>query len=109
MSNSIAVATEIPIDHVFEAKFDAFHSRLTIISETQLQVEIISGMSAGLVEVVEYKSIGLGAGRFALSWQEVSRMTVVHIADFVEHRSHAHATLPDGTFLRFSGQISIPS
>jgi hypothetical protein len=108
MTQDIATATEIPVGHVFEIAFDAFQPRLTILSDDQLRIEVLGGMGAGMVEVVDYTASNLRPGLFALSWQEESRMTIVHVEDFAEGVSRAHVTLPDSTFMRFTGRISHP-
>jgi hypothetical protein len=106
MTSDIVTATELPVGHVFEIAFDAFQPRLTILSDNQLRIEILGGMSAGMVEVVDYTASNLRPGLFVISWQEESRMTIVHVEDFAEGLSRAHVTLPDSTFMRFTGQIS---
>lgn len=103
---TLATATQIPTGHSFEITYDAFRPRLTFISDTQLEFEILSGFGEGMTETVDYQAILLRPGLFAVSWQEKSNNTVVHVEDFAKGTVHAHITLADGTFMRMSGPIS---
>ncbi|BBH69942.1 hypothetical protein ACTI_66270 [Actinoplanes sp. OR16] len=101
----IAEATEIPAGYSFDIDFQLFQSRITFTSPTQLIFAILTGSQAGLSQTVDYQSIPLRPGLFAVSWQEPNHTTVVHLEDFAEGRVHANLTQPDGTFLRLSGTI----
>jgi hypothetical protein len=59
-----------------------------------------------MAEIVDYQAILLRPGLFPVSWQEVSKNTVVHVEDLAQGIVHAHITLADGTFLRMSGPIT---
>jgi hypothetical protein len=91
----------------YDVVFDAFTPRITFLSDTQLKVEIVSGVDNGMTEVVNYSKAELRPGLFSLSWQEKSKLTVVHVEDFRASTSHAYVTLPDGTFLHLTGSIIV--
>lgn len=100
-----AIATQIPVGLSFSIDFQIFQSRVTFESEKQLMFEILTGSAAGLTQTIDYQAITLRPGLFAVSWQEPSNATVVHIEDFSAGQVHANITQPDGTFLRLSGEI----
>ncbi len=101
----ITTATELPVGHIFEIAFGPFTPRLTFLSASELQFEIIAGAYLGMKEIVQYQVINLRPGLFVVSWQEKSKTTVVHIEDFTQGKVHAHITSPDGSFSRLTGDI----
>jgi hypothetical protein len=106
MNATITTATEIPIGFAFDAGYDEFQPRVTILSNTQLRFEILGGMMVGMVEVVDYTAVTIRPGLFVISWQEKSQTTVIQVADFAAGISRAYVTFPDSAFMRFTGPIS---
>ncbi len=89
-----------------DVSYPAFAVSLTLLSATRLKFEIKEGPFAR-TEVVEIQVIPLGNGIFAVSWQEKDGATVTNVQDHDRGLVHSFATLPDGTFLRMSGTITV--
>ncbi|MGN6827990.1 MoaF-related domain-containing protein [Paucibacter sp. M5-1] len=105
-ANSPARSTRYPIGLVFDAKFIEFSVRFTVLPRNKIQFHIDNGIYAQ-TEVVNMAATCIRPGIFLVSWTESSCATVVHVEDFIENRIHSHATLPDGTFLRMEGALSL--
>ena len=104
--SSAATATVYPVGSVFDVAFDEFQVRLTVLSESRLRFDIAEGPFAKSEEV-DIVATAIRPGVFLVSWVERSGATVVHVEDFAAGLLHSHATLPDGTFLRMQGPISV--
>jgi predicted SnoaL-like aldol condensation-catalyzing enzyme len=95
-----------PVGLTFTVALEPFSATLRLISESQLEFEIKDGPFARS-EIVDIEVTPLGAGLFAVSWQERSGATVTHVQDFDREFVHSHATLPDGRFMRMAGPMTI--
>ena len=103
--SSLAVAADLPVGHVFAIAFPEFTPRITILSTTELSIEIVAGDEIGTTMTVEYEIMTLRPGLFYLTWQEESKATVVHVEDFAGGKVHTAITYPDGQFQRMTGTI----
>ena len=95
-----------PVGLEMDVSYPAFQVSLTLLSDTQLQFEIKQGPYTR-TEVVDVQVVSLGAGLFAVSWQEKDGATVMNVQDYDRGVVHSFATLPDGQFLRMTGTTTI--
>jgi hypothetical protein len=94
---------------VLEIGFPTFTPRITIHSEHELTVEVITGDNAGFVDTVEYEAVALRDGLAVLSWQEHIGSTIVHVLDFTSGTAYTAITPATGGFMRLTGQIDVKS
>jgi hypothetical protein len=57
-------------------------------------------------ETITYEAIQIRDQVFAVSWQEMDKMTVVHIEDFEKGIVNTHITAPDGGFFKMQGTLT---
>lgn len=107
--SQLARATEFPVGAVFDILFPQFTPRLTILSSTELEFEIIAGAYFGMKERVLYQAVMLRPGLFMVTWQEKSNTTVVHLEDFARRKAHTNVTFSDSRFVRMTGDIRMYS
>jgi predicted SnoaL-like aldol condensation-catalyzing enzyme len=98
--------TRFPVGLEMDVSYPAFQVSLTLLSDTQLQFEIEEGPHTR-TEVVDIEVVSLGAGLFAVSWQERDGATVMNVQDYDRGVVHSYATMPDGQFLRMTGTTTI--
>jgi predicted SnoaL-like aldol condensation-catalyzing enzyme len=98
--------SKYPVGLVFDVTYPMFKVTLTLLSESGLKFHIASGPHARTEEVA-IEVVDLSDNRFAVSWQEKDKATVVNIQDFDALEVHSYATLPDGTLLRNKGAMTI--
>lgn len=97
---------QFPVGLAMDVSFPHFQVSLTLLSVTQLKFEIKDGPFAR-TEIVDIQVVPLGNSTFAVSWQEKDGATVVNIQDYDRLAVQSFATLPDGTFLRMAGNITV--
>lgn len=102
----LSALTAYPVGLTFDAAYEAFSVRQTVLSEGTLQFSIPEGPFAR-TETVAFVADAIRPGVFLVSWQERSGATVIHVEDLVKRVVHSHATLPDGTFLRMKAPIQL--
>ena len=95
-----------PVGLEMDVAYPAFQVSLTLLSKEQLSFEIKDGPFAR-TETVDIQVVPLGNGIFAVSWQEQSGATVTNVQDYDRGLVFSFATLPDGQFLRMTGQMAI--
>lgn len=95
-----------PIGLEMDVAYSEFQVSLTLLSATQLKFEIKDGPFAR-TEIVAIHVVPLGNGMFAVSWQESSGASVVNVQDYDRRVVHSYATLPDGSFMRMEGPITV--
>jgi hypothetical protein len=98
-------ASKLRVGQVLEITFPRFIPRITLKSERELIVEILSGDSAGFTDTVEYETIAVRDGLLVLSWHIGS--TVVHMLDLIAKQTHTFVTPAKGGFMRLNGQIEL--
>jgi hypothetical protein len=92
---------------VFEISFPAFTPRITIHSEHELTVRIVSGDNEGFADTVEYQAIAVRDGLVILSWREHMGSTIMHVLDFISGEAYTAVTAAKGEFMRLRGRIEI--
>jgi predicted SnoaL-like aldol condensation-catalyzing enzyme len=95
-----------PVGLAMDVSYPNFHVSLTLLSITQLRLEIKEGPFAR-TETVDIEVAPIGNSIFAVSWQEQNGATVTNIQDYDRSLVHSFATLPDGQFLRMTGTMAI--
>ncbi len=95
-----------PVGQAMDVTYPDFKVSLTLHSNTQMTFEIKDGPFA-ITETVDIQVTPLGNSIFAISWQEKNGATVVNVQDYDRGVVQSFATLPDGKFLRMSGQIVV--
>jgi hypothetical protein len=90
------------IGQIYEANFDGAILNLRYESEAVLTV---TDQAKGTSETVRMSTTEIRAGIYMISWQETSKTTVVHVADFENGIVYANITQSDGTFLRLKGTL----
>ena len=90
---------------VFDVVLDPFTARLTTLADYHIRFQIAEGPLAH-IETVKIAVKTIRGGIFAVSWQEASGATIVHVEDFGRGFVHSHATLPNGPFLRMEGRCT---
>ncbi len=98
-------ASKLHVGQVLEITFPSFTPRITIKSERQLTVEIVSGDNAGFTDTVEHEAITIRDGLVILSWQEHIGSTVVSALDLIANQAHTFVTPAKGEFMRSKGRI----
>jgi predicted alpha/beta hydrolase family esterase len=95
------------VGQVFEITFPRFTPRITIQSERELKVEILSGDNAGFTDTVEYEATTIRDGLVILSWKEHIGSTVVSAFDLTANQAHTFVTPAKGEFMRLTGPIKL--
>jgi hypothetical protein len=99
----------IGIGQVLEITFPTFTPRITVRSERELTVEIVSGDNIGFSDTIEYEATALRDGLVILSWQEHIGSTIVHVLDLISGQAYTAVTPAKGGFMRSTGPIEIKS
>ena len=102
-------ASPLRIGQVLEISFPPFTPRITVHSERELTVEIVSGDNLGFSDTVDYEAVTIRDGLVLLSWQEHIGSTIVHVLDFISGEAYTAVTPPKGGFMRLTGRIDIKS
>jgi hypothetical protein len=105
----LTVRSLLPIGLVFEIKFETFTPRITIRSERELTVDILTGSDIGFSDTVAYEAVAVRDGLVMLSWQEHIGSTIVHVLDFNARKAYTAVTPAKGKFMRLTGAIEIKS
>jgi hypothetical protein len=95
------------VGQVLEITFPSFIPRITLKSERELTVEILSGDNVGFSDTVEYELIAIRDDLVILSWQEHIGSTIVHVMDLNAKQTHTFVTPAKGGFMRLSGKIEL--
>lgn len=95
-----------PVGLEMDVSYPEFRVSLTLTSTTQLKFEIKEGPFAR-IEIVDIQIVSFGNSIHVVSWQEKSGATVTNVQDYDRGVVHSFATLPDGTFLRMTGIMTI--
>jgi hypothetical protein len=95
------------VGRVLEIQFPTFTPRVTIRSERELTVEIISGNHDGFTDTVEYEAVAVRDDLVMLSWQEHIGSTIVHMLDFGAGSAYTAVTPAKGGFMRLKGRIDV--
>ncbi|WP_194865433.1 MoaF-related domain-containing protein [Alloalcanivorax profundimaris] len=93
------------VGQVLELSFQPFTPRITVHSESELTVEIVSGDNAGFSDTVEYEAVAIRDNLVLLSWQEHIGSTIVHLLDFHSYEVHTVVTPAKGGVMRLNGRI----
>ncbi|KAA0019732.1 hypothetical protein F0A16_05235 [Salinicola corii] len=102
----VAQATSpLDVGQVLEISFQPFTPRMTIHSEWELTVEIVSGDNVGFSDRVEYEAVAIRDNLVLLSWQEHIGSTIVHVLDFHSGEAHTVVTPDEGDVMRLKGCI----
>jgi hypothetical protein len=75
-------------------------------SDTFMEGTFLEGSNMGQKLSITFTAKEIGDGLYMLYWQEQDKTTVVHVDDFRKMVSYSNITLPDGTFLNFSGPLT---
>jgi hypothetical protein len=75
-------------------------------SATFMEGTFLAGPNMGQKLSITFTAKEIGPNLYMLYWQEQDKTTVVHVDDFVRQVSYSNITLPDGTFLNFSGPLT---
>jgi hypothetical protein len=95
------------VGQVSEINFPTFTPRITIRSERELTVEIVSGDKVTFSDTIDYEAVTIRDGLVFLSWQEHIGSTIVHTLDFVSGDAYTAVTPAKGEFMRLRGRIQI--
>jgi predicted SnoaL-like aldol condensation-catalyzing enzyme len=95
-----------PVGLEFDVSYPIFQASLKLVSAAKLRFEIKDGPFAR-IETVDIQVVPLGNGIFIVSWQEASGATVANVQDYDRGTVHSFATLPDGQFLRMTGEMTV--
>jgi hypothetical protein len=94
---------------VFDITFEPFTPRITMLSDRELEVEIIAGDNAGFKDRVEYEATAIRDDVVLLTWQEHIGSTIVHVLDFASATAYTSVTPAKGPFMRLRGRIETRS
>lgn len=97
------------VGQVIETTFANFTSRITILSERELTVEIIAGENIGFSDTCEYETRVVRDDVIILSWQEHNGSTITHVLDLSTCNAYTAVTPGKGGFMRLTGQIELKS
>jgi len=75
-------------------------------SATFMEGPFLEGPSKGQKLSITFTAREITDGVYMLYWQEQDKTTVVHVDDFRKMVSYSNITLPDDTFLNFSGPLT---
>jgi len=70
------------VGQTYVADYGSFKARLSFHSETEMTYLITDGEGKGETETVQIQVTFLRSKLYRVSWQEISKMTVVQIEDF---------------------------
>ncbi|CAA2101825.1 MoaF-related domain-containing protein [Variovorax paradoxus] len=70
-----------------------------------MRYEVTAGPFKGATAEVRYRAEALGAGLYALSWQEADKGTVVHVDDFEVGHSFSYYTTAALEFVCMTGSL----
>ena len=101
--------SSLPVGRVFEIGFATFTPRITIGSDRELTVEIITGDNIGFSDTVAYEAVAVRDGLVLLSWQEHIGSTIVHVLDLTSLHTYTAVTSAHGEFMRLTGRIEVKS
>ena len=101
--------TSLRVGQLFEITFPTFTPRITVHSERELTVEIVSGDNEGFSDTVDYEAVAVRDGLIILSWREHIGSTIVHALDFSSSEAYTAVTPAKGEFMRLRGAIKIKS
>ena len=103
----MATKATSPLDagQVMEINFQPFTPRITVHSEHELTVEIVSGENVGFSDTVEYEAVKIRDNLVLLSWQEHIGSTIVHVLDFYSMEANTVVTPAKGGVMRLKGRI----
>jgi hypothetical protein len=107
--SAAATASPLPVGLVFEIGFASFTPRITIRSDRELTVEILTGDNKGFSDSCAYEAVAVRDGLVFLSWQEHNGSTIAHVLDLTTGMAHTAVTPYSGGFMRLSGPIEIKS
>jgi hypothetical protein len=99
----------LSVGQVLEIHFESFIPRITIRSERELTVDILTGSNTGFSDTVAYEAVAVREGLVVLSWQEHIGSTIVHVLDFNSGKAYTAVTPAKGGFMRITGRIEIKS
>jgi hypothetical protein len=99
----------LPVGQVLEIHFESFIPRITIRSEHELTVDILTGSNTGFSDTIAYEAVAVREGLVVLSWQEHIGSTIVHVLDFNSGKAYTAVTPAKGRFMRITGRIEIKS
>jgi hypothetical protein len=97
--------SSLSVGQVLEIAFEPFTPRITIRSERELTVEIITGEPFS--DTVDYEAVLIRDGLVMLSWQEHIGSTIVHVLDFTSSQAYTPVTPANGEFMRLTGRIEV--
>lgn len=103
------LTSPLRIGQVLEICFPTFTPRITVHSERELTVEIVSGDNVGFSDTVEYEAVNVRDGLVVLSWHEHIGSTIVHVFDFISGNAYTAVTPAKGGFMRLTGRFEIKS
>lgn len=95
-----------PVGLEMDISYPDFQVSLTLLSGTQLVLEIKDGPFAR-TETVDIHVVPLGNSIFAVSWQEKDGTTVTAIQDYDSRVVHSFTTLPNNSFLSMTGSFLV--
>lgn len=93
------------VGQVLEISFRPFTPRITILSDRELTVEIVSGDNLGFSDTVDYEAVAIRDDLALLSWREHIGSTIVHVLDFRSGEAHTVVTPAKGEVMRLKGRI----
>lgn len=91
----------------FEVRYGETMTALNIYAADgqTMRYEVTAGPFKGATAEVRYQAEALGAGLYALSWQEADKGTVVHVDDFEGGHSRSYYTTAGHDFVRMAGTL----
>jgi hypothetical protein len=97
------------VGQVLEIRFPTFTPRITIHSQRELTVEIVTGDNIGFSDTVAYEAVVVRDGLLMLSWREHIGSTIVHVLDFSAGEAYTAVAPAKGDFMRLRGRIEAQS
>lgn len=91
------------IGHVYEAKFGDLAYRLDFADDGK---KLSFTDAEGTPMTVEYTAVNIAPQLFMVYWTEPAGTTVTHVEDFGRGVVHTNITMPDLTFLNFTGTLT---
>lgn len=94
--------------HIYEVRFGDLAYRLDFNADGQHMTFSSIGTSQPVAEptvTVRYTAVGIRPDVFMVYWTEPDGSTVVHVEDFERETVHTNITLPNHTFLNFTGSL----
>lgn len=99
--------TEYPVGKTYVYDIGVAIVEQHYLSDRQMRYKNLTGEHAGEEETVAIDIKFIRPGVFLTSWQEASRITVVHLEDFDAGIFHSHVTMPDSSFRRFTSKMHL--